>query len=91
MAKVGLLPGHEQLLEGADPGGGPPAALADEHLPLLLQAAARAEQLLTTAAAGRWPGIELMALANYVQAEVPRQVSDEESLLFPTVPAQAAT
>ena len=36
------------------------------------------------------PTAELAALAGYAQAEVLRQVSDEEALLFPAVPAQTA-
>ena len=49
---------------------------------------ASAEKLLSATEHGRWPGAELAALAGYAQAEVLRQVSDEEALLFPAVPAQ---
>jgi uncharacterized protein (DUF2249 family) len=52
---------------------------------------ARAEKLLTAAADGRWPGTELAALARYAQAEVLRQASDEEALLFPSARAQEVT
>jgi hypothetical protein len=66
----------------------PPLTLAEEHMLLLAQVAARAEELLTAAAQGRWPAAELAALAGYVQAEVLRQTSDEERLLFPAAPAR---
>jgi hypothetical protein len=61
----------------------PPLTLAEEHLLLLWQVTARAGELLIAAAAGRWPEAELASLANYAQAEVLRQASDEEALLFP--------
>jgi uncharacterized protein (DUF2249 family) len=67
----------------------PPLTLAEEHALLLWQVTASAEKLLTATDHGRWPGAELAALAGYAQAEVLRQVSDEEALLFPAVPAQA--
>ena len=68
----------------------PPLTLAEEHVLLLWQVTASAEKLLTATEHGRWPGAELAALAGYAQAEVLRQVSDEEALLFPAVPAQTA-
>jgi uncharacterized protein (DUF2249 family) len=68
----------------------PPLTLAEEHMLLLWQITESAEKLLTTTERGRWPGAELAALAGYAQAEVLRQVSDEEALLFPAVPAQTA-
>ena len=61
---------------------GPPLTLPDEHVLLLWQVATRAEDLLAAAARGRWPGTELAALAGYARAEVLRQASDEETLLF---------
>jgi hypothetical protein len=69
---------------------GAPLTLADEHLLLLRQVEARAGELLTVAARGRWPGAELAALLGYIRAEVLRQVSDEETLLFPAGAAAAA-
>ena len=66
------------------------ARLADEHVLLLWQVAARVEELLTVAARGRWPGAELAALAGYAHAEVLRQASDEEALLFPAIPSLEA-
>jgi uncharacterized protein (DUF2249 family) len=69
---------------------GTPLTLADEHLLLLGQVAARAGELLTVAARGRWPGAELAALLGYIRAEVLRQVSDEETLLFPVGAPAAA-
>jgi hypothetical protein len=66
----------------------PPLTLAEEHVLLLWQVTASAEKLLAAAERGRWPGAELAALAGYAQAEVLRQVSDEEALVFPAVPAQ---
>lgn len=74
----------------ADLPGGPPLTLADEHMLLLWQVTARAGDLLTAAARGRWPGTELAALAGFARAEVLRQASDEEELLFPAGPSQAA-
>jgi uncharacterized protein (DUF2249 family) len=66
----------------------PPLTLAEEHLLLLWQVTARAEELLTAVANGQWPAGELAALAGYVRAEVLRQASDEEALLFPAAPAR---
>lgn len=66
----------------------PPLTLAEEHMLLLWQVTARAEELLTAAAHGRWPGAELAALADYAQGEVLRQTSDEEALLFPAAPSR---
>ncbi len=65
-----------------------PLTLADEHACLLWQVAARTEEVLTATAGGRWPGAELAALAGYARAEVLRQASDEEALLFPAAPPQ---
>ncbi|MGH3246711.1 MAG: hemerythrin domain-containing protein [Trebonia sp.] len=64
---------------------GPASTLADEHVCLLCEVTARADELLTATVHDRWPAAELAALAAYVQAEVLRQASDEESLLFPAV------
>ena len=60
-----------------------PPGLADEHDQLLRQVAVRAEELVAAAAAGRWPARELDALVGYLRAEILRQVTDEEILLFP--------
>jgi uncharacterized protein (DUF2249 family) len=68
-----------------------PATLADEHLLLLWQVTTRADELLTAVTNGRPHGAELAALAGYAEAEVLRQVSDEETLLFPVVPATEVT
>lgn len=65
-----------------------PLTLGEEHVLLLWEVMARAEEVLTTAADGRWPGAELTALAGYARAEVLRQVSDEETLLFSAAPAR---
>ena len=62
---------------------GQPPGLADEHDQLLRQVAVRAEDLLAAAAVGRWPAPELDALVGYLRAEILRQVTDEEILLFP--------
>jgi hypothetical protein len=80
MTEVSLMPPHGQ-----------PLTLAEEHVLLLWQVTASAEKLLTATEHGQWPGAELAALAGYARAEVLRQVSDEEALLFPAVPAQTAT
>ena len=68
-----------------------PLTLADEHACLLWQVAARTAELLSAAARGRWPGAELTALAGYAQAEVLRQASDEEALLFPAASSPEVT
>ncbi|SRR5579875_660133 len=75
-AKYAQPPGSADLPER------PPLTLPDEHLLLLWQVAARAEDLLAAAARGRWPGAELAELADYARAGVLRQASDEETLLF---------
>ena len=90
MAEVSMMPGHGQRTGSAGPTARPPLTLAEEHVLLLWQVAARGEELLTAAADGRWPGDELAALAGYAQAEVLRQMSDEEALLFPAAPARQA-
>lgn len=68
----------------------PPRTLADEHVLLLRQVRARAGELLTAVANGRWPAAELAALAGYARDEVLRQASDEEALLFAAAPAAEA-
>ena len=86
MAEVSMAPG-----DGQPPGSAGlttrPLTLAEEHVLLLWQVTARAEELLTATADGRWPGAELAALAGYAQAEVLRQTADEEALLFPAARA----
>jgi uncharacterized protein (DUF2249 family) len=62
--------------------------LAAEHVLLLDQVAARAAEVRTAAAGGRWPAAELTALAGYARAEVLRQASDEEAFLFSAAPAR---
>lgn len=57
--------------------------LADEHAQLLQQVAVRAEALIAAAGEARWPSRELEALLGYLRAEILRQVTDEEMLLFP--------
>lgn len=89
MTEVSLT-SRRQPLEPADPTARPPLTLAEEHVLLLWQVTASADKLLTAAEHGRWPGTELTALAGYARAEVLRQASDEEALLFPAVPAQTA-
>jgi len=91
MTEVGLVPSHGQPPESAGLTAGRPLTLADEHVLLLWQVTARADELLTAAAHGRWPGAELAALAGYAQAEVLRQASDEETLLFPAASAREVT
>jgi len=61
----------------------PPLTLAGEHVLLLWQVTARTEELLAAVDQGRWPAAELAALASSARAEVLRQASDEETLLFP--------
>ena len=88
MTEVDLVARSGQPTESAGLTARPPLTLAEEHMLLLWQVTASAEKLLTATEHGRWPGAELAALAGYAQAEVLRQVSDEEALLFPAVPAQ---
>ena len=87
MTEVDLVARSGQPTESAGLTARPPLTLAEEHVLLLWQVTASAEKLLTATEHGRWPGAELAALAGYAQAEVLRQVSDEEALLFPAVPA----
>src|SRR6185437_15208693 len=89
MTEVSLTP-RRQPPGPAGPTARPPLTLAEEHVLLLWQVTASAEKLLAAAEHGRWPGAELTALAGYARAEVLRQVSDEEALLFPAAPAQTA-
>ena len=89
MTDVDLMARSGQPADSAGLSAGP-LTLAEEHVLLLWQVTASAEKLLTATAHGRWPRAELAALAGYVQAEVLRQVSDEEALLFPAAPAQTA-
>jgi Hemerythrin HHE cation binding domain len=79
VTEVGLMATH-----------GPALTLAEEHVLLLWQVTASAEKLLAAAEHGRWPGAELASLAGYARAEVLRQASDEEALLFSAVPSQTA-
>ena len=88
MNELSLAARRGQPAGPAAPGAGLPLTLAEEHVLLLWQVTARAEELLTAAAEGRWPAAELSALAGYARAEVLRQASDEEALLFPTTAAR---
>lgn len=90
MTEMDVIPRQGRRLGSAGSTGRPPLTLAEEHILMLWQVTATAEKLLTVTAHGRWPGAELAALGGYAQAEVLRQVSDEEALLFPAVPAQTA-
>jgi hypothetical protein len=63
VVKVSEIPRHGQPPGSAASAGS--STLADEHVHLLWQVTARAEELLTAAAHGRWPGLELAALAGY--------------------------
>jgi hypothetical protein len=91
MTEVSLTPPQGQTPESGGLPARLPLTLAEEHVLLLWQVTAGAEKLLTATEHGQWPGGELTALAGYAQAEVLRQVSDEEALLFPAVPAQAVS
>lgn len=79
VTEVGLTARHES-----------PLTLAEEHVLLLWQVTAHASELLSAVAHGRWPAAELTALAGYAQAEVLRQVAEEEALLFPAVASARA-
>ncbi len=90
MAEVSAIPRYGQPPGSAGVTAGPPLTLADEHVLLLWHVTARAEELLAATSHARWPAAELAALAGYAQAEVLRQTSDEEALLFPAVPSREA-
>jgi uncharacterized protein (DUF2249 family) len=90
MTEVSLRSSRGRRTGAADPTARPSLTLAEEHMLVLWQVTASAEKLLSMAEHGRWPGAELTALAGYARAEVLRQASDEETLLFPAVPAQMA-
>ncbi len=89
MTAVSEMHGSAQSPGAAGRPGGPLLTLADEHVLLLWQVTARAGALQAAAAQGQWPGAELAALAGCAQAEVLRQASDEEALLFPASPSPA--
>ncbi|MEU4234440.1 hemerythrin domain-containing protein [Nonomuraea sp. NPDC026600] len=57
--------------------------LTAEHAYLLAQITDRARIVLQIASQDRWPSRELTALARYLRAELIRQLTDEERLLFP--------
>ena len=90
MTAVSLTSPHVQRPGPAGAAGRSALTLAEQHVLVLWQVTTSAEKLLTAAEQGRWPGAELTALAGYARAEVLRQASDEEALLFPGVPAQTA-
>jgi len=90
MTEVILARPHAPLTEPADPTARPSLTLAEEHVLVMWQVTTSAEKLLSATEHGRWPGEELTALAGYARAEVLRQASDEEALLFSAVPAQTA-
>lgn len=60
-----------------------PTTLTSEHALLLAHITDRARRVLRIASENRWPRSELPALARYLRAELIRQVTDEERLLFP--------
>ncbi|MEU8398325.1 hemerythrin domain-containing protein [Nonomuraea sp. NPDC048892] len=57
--------------------------LTAEHAHLLTQITDRARRVLQIASHDRWPRRELTTLARYLRAELIRQLTDEERLLFP--------
>lgn len=90
MTEMSSTPRHGRPPGSADLTARQPLTLTGEHMLLLQQVMASAEKLLATIDRGRWPSAELTALAGYARAEVLRQVSDEEVLLFPAATAQTA-
>jgi hemerythrin-like domain-containing protein len=60
----------------------PSQCLAAEHELLLRAVSVRADHVLATLAAARWPEQELAELIRYLQTEVIRQTRMEEQLLF---------
>lgn len=91
MTALNTVSGRPQPARHTSPAGRPPLTLADEHVLLLEQVTVRAAEVLAAASDGRWPAGELASLVGYTRAEVLRQVSDEEALLFPEGSAPAAT
>lgn len=89
MSAVSRGPGDVQPAGFAGLPGGRPLTLADEHVLLLWQVTERARELTAAAARGQWPGAELASLAACARSEVLRQVSDEETLMFPASPSPA--
>jgi len=90
MAVVSAATRYARSTASAQPCQELPLTLAHEHMLLLGQVTARAEELLDVAADGRWPADELAALAGYTRVEVLRQTADEERLLFPAARSHAA-
>lgn len=88
MTEADLSPRHWLLPGSPGLAARPPLTLAEEHVPLLLEVTASTEKLLAAPGQGRGACAELAALAGRARAEVLRQVSDEEALLFPAVPSQ---
>ena len=84
-----VSPAYPHSAGAAGGPAGPPLTLADEHVLLLWQVTASAADLQSAAARGQWPGAELAALAGLARAEVLRQASEEEALLFPGSPSPA--
>ncbi|HEX6472897.1 MAG TPA: DUF2249 domain-containing protein [Streptosporangiaceae bacterium] len=74
--------GHRPPQDASAATGGP-STLAGEHIYLLEEVTARAEDLLMVTAQNRWPERELRALIDYLQTEVIRQIRDEERLVLP--------
>lgn len=88
MTEMSSTSGHGRPPESAGLSARSPLTLTEEHRLLLQQVTVSAEKLLTATDRDRWPAAELAALAECARAEVLRQVSDEEALLFPAAPAQ---
>jgi hypothetical protein len=68
-------------------GGARAPTLAGEHAELLRQVTRMGKNVLAVTDEDRWPERELRALADYLRAEVIRQIRDEERLLFPAYAA----
>lgn len=66
----------------ATTGAAPATSLPAEHAVLRKGVAVRAEAVIHEAEQGRWPTRGLVALVNYLQLELLRQIADEEWLLF---------
>lgn len=91
MTEVSLTSGHEQHPGSPGQAGGRPLTLAEQHMLLLWPVTARSGKLLAETAHARRPAAELTSLTGYTQAEVLRQASDEEALLFPAAPSDEVT
>lgn len=70
-------------VENVRPAGPGHLTLGDQHAMLLQQVAARADEVLSACAAGRWPDSQVRQLVAYLRAELLVHAAAEERALFP--------